>query len=57
MIKYVPGFIGAVAAYIVLKVFGWVESLSTEILLFFGTYLIVTVIVDVAMKQYGGKKK
>lgn len=57
MIKYVPGFIAAVAAYIVLKVFGWVESLSTEILLFFGTYLIVVVIADVAMKQYGGKKK
>ena len=57
MIKYVPGFIAAVAAYLILKVFGWIESLSTEILLFFGTYLIVAVIADVAMKQYGGKKK
>lgn len=57
MIKYVPGFIAAVAAYTILKVFRWVESLSTEILLFFGTYLIVSVIADVAMKQYGGKKK
>ena len=57
MIKYVPGFIAAAAAYITLKVFGWVESLSTEILLFFGTYLIVAVIADVAMKQYGGKKE
>ena len=46
----------AVAAYVVLKIFSWIESLSFEILLFLGTYAMVTVIVDTAMKKYGEKK-
>jgi len=56
MIKFIPGFAGAIAAYVVLKIFGWINSLSIEILLFFCAYLIVTVVVDIAMKKYGEKK-
>jgi hypothetical protein len=55
MVRFLPGFVAAIAAYIVLKVFGWVKSLSFEILLFFGTYVVVTLIVDAAMKKYGNK--
>jgi hypothetical protein len=57
MIKFIPGFAAATAAYIVLKIFGWINSLSIEIILFFCTYLIVTVVVDIAMKKYGEKKR
>ncbi len=57
MIKFIPGFAGAIAAYIVLKIFVWVKSFSFEIPLFFGTYLIVTIVVNIAMKKYGDKKK
>jgi hypothetical protein len=56
MIKFIPGIAGAAAAYIVLKIFGWIQSLSFEMILFFCTYLIVTVVVDIAMKKYGEKK-
>jgi hypothetical protein len=55
LVRFLPGFVAAIAAYIVLKVFGWVKSLSFEILLFFGTYVVVTLIVDAAMKKYGNK--
>jgi hypothetical protein len=57
IIKFIPGIAGATAAYLVLKIFGWIQSFSFEILLFFCTYLIVTVGVDIAMKKYGEKKK
>ena len=57
MIKFVPGLIAAIAAFIILKLFGWVGSLSTQILLFFGTYGVVVFVVDVAMKRYGETKK
>jgi len=56
MIKFIPGIAGAAMAFIVLKIFGWVQSLSFEIILFCCTYLIVTVVVDIAMKKYGEKK-
>ena len=40
-----------------MKLLGWInQSLSFEIRLFFGTYIVVTVIVDTAMKKYGEKK-
>ncbi len=57
MIKFVPGLIAAIAAFIILKLFGWVGSLSTHIILFFGTYGVVIFVVDAAMKRYGKTKK
>jgi hypothetical protein len=57
MIKFVPGLIAALAAFVVLKLFGWVGSLSTQIFLFFGTYVVVVFVVDAAMKRYGETKK
>jgi hypothetical protein len=57
MIKFVPGLIAAIAAFIILKLFGWVGSLSTQIQLFFGTYVVVVFLVDAAMKRYGQTKK
>ena len=57
IVRFLPGFVAAIAAYMALKLIGWVrQSLSFEILLFFGTYVVVTVIVDAAMKRYGEKK-
>lgn len=57
MIKFVPGFVGAIAAYVVLKLFGWLQSVSLEALVFFGTYLVVTIFVHVAMTRYGEHKR
>lgn len=56
MIKFVPGFVGATAAYVVLKLLGWLQSVSLEALVFFGTYLVVTISVHVAMRRYGENK-
>ncbi len=57
IVRFLPGFVAAIAAYMALKLIGWVkQSLSFEILLFFGTYVVVTVVVDAAMKKYGNQK-
>lgn len=54
MIRFLPGFVAAIAAYVALKLLGWMkQSLSFEILLFFGSYVVVALIVDKAMKKYG----
>ena len=57
IVRFLPGFVAAITAYMALKLIGWVrQSLSFEIFLFFGTYVVVTVVVDAAMKRYGEKK-
>lgn len=54
MVRFLPGFVAAIAAYAALKLIGWVkQSLSFEILLFFCTYAAVSLVVDAAMKKYG----
>ena len=57
MIKFVPGLVAAIAAFIILQLFGWIGSLSTQILLFFGTYGVIVFVVDAAMKRYGETKR
>jgi hypothetical protein len=55
IMKFLPGLIAALAAYIALKVLGFlgVASLEVEILVFFIVYAIVAVIADKAMIAYG----
>jgi len=56
MLKYIPGLIGAIAAYLGLKFIGWVAGLSfgVQIVVFLVIYFVVAFSVDKAMSQYGG---
>ena len=53
LIRFLPGVVGALSAYMVLKLVGWATSLTVELLAFAGTYLVVTVALDVGLKRYG----
>ena len=55
MIRFIPGFIAAIAAFIVLKLVGWATSLSLQTFIFLGTYIAAAVIVDYLMKHYGDR--
>jgi len=54
MLKYMPGFVGAVAAMIAFRLLGALEF-SWRALIFFVVYLLVTVSVDKALARYGRK--
>ena len=53
--KFVPGLIAALTAYIALKVLGSLGGLSleAEIMVFFVVYVIVAMVADKAMIGYG----
>ena len=53
LIRFLPGLVGALSAYVVLKLIGWATSLSLELLAFAGTYVVVTVFIDLALRRYG----
>ena len=53
LIKFVPGFIAAVIAFVVLKLVALVGSLWLQIVVFFGVYLFVAVFAEIAMTRYG----
>ncbi len=55
MLRYVSGLIGALAAMIAFRLLGMLDF-SVRILIFFAVYLLVTILVDKAMAQYGKKK-
>jgi hypothetical protein len=55
LIKFVPGFIAALIAFVVLKLVSLVGSLWLQILVFFGVYLVVAVFAEIAMTRYGQK--
>ena len=54
MIRFVPGVVGALAAYLAVLFTGWLQSGWLHAFIFFAVYLFVAVAVDRAMKQYGG---
>ena len=59
VIRYLPGLIGAVAAFVTLKVLillGF-ATLGFEILGFSAVYLVVTVLADKAMRAYRTTKR
>ena len=55
LIKFVPGFIAALIAFVVLKLVSLVGSLWLQILVFFGVYLVAAVFAEIAMTRYGQK--
>lgn len=52
MIRFVPGLIGALAAYAALVLIGWLGNGWVRVAVFFGVYLFVTVAADRAMSRY-----
>lgn len=55
-IKFVPGLIAAIAAFIVLKLTAWIGSLWFQILVFFGVYIFVAISVEIGMRRYSQKQ-
>ncbi len=57
VIRYLPGLIGAIAAFVALKllIFFVHTTLEFEALVFFGVYVVVTVLADKAMAGYRAK--
>ncbi len=53
VVRFVPGLLGAIVAYLVLKLVSWAASLPLEFVLFLATYAGVAVSVDMAMNRYG----
>ncbi len=56
MIRFVPGLIAAVAAYVAAQLLAWMP-LVPEFLIFIGVYLAVAVFVDKSMRGYGGNNR
>jgi ABC-type phosphate transport system permease subunit len=58
IIRQVPGIIGAVFGYIVLKLFGLLgfQSLAGEIVVFLVAVIVVALIADRAMRRYEAAK-
>ena len=57
MIKYVPGLIAAVVAFLAVKLFNWALWMMSvtafvEILIFLVIYIALTLIIDAAIKRY-----
>ena len=53
LIRFLPGLIGALSAFVLVKLVAWVTSFSLELLLFTGTYVGVTIALDVGLRRYG----
>ena len=54
IVKFLPGLTGAVCAYAILKFISW-TGLTYEFGAFLLTYLVVTVLMDRALRSYGKK--
>lgn len=56
MLKYIPGLVGAIAAYLGLKFISWIADLSlgVQFVAFLVIYFAVAFSVDKGMSQYGG---
>ena len=52
IVKLLPGLTGAVCGYVLLKLISW-TGLTFEFISFMITYLIVTVLMESAMRSYG----
>lgn len=50
--RYLPGLLGALAAFIVAKLLAW-SGLGLELLAFVATYLVITYAADRALLTYG----
>jgi hypothetical protein len=56
MMKYIPGFVGAIIAFVVLKLVSWFNSVALQAFLFLTAYGVVVVGLEKGMKRYGAGK-
>ena len=54
ILKFIPGLIGAICAYMLLKFISW-TGLAYEFTSFMVAYLVVTFLMERAMRSYGKK--
>jgi len=54
ILKYLPGLCGALCAYILLNFISW-TGMTYELVSFLIIYLVVTVLMDNALRSYGKK--
>lgn len=52
MIKYLPGLIAAITAFLAIKLSAWALSVTAEALVFLFIYIAVTLVVDAAIRRY-----
>jgi len=52
MLEYLPGVIGAFSGFVLLKFFTW-TGLRYELVFFLLIYVLVTILVERAMRRYG----
>ena len=52
MVRFIPGLVAAIASFIAIKLLAWALSLTMQLIIFFGVYIIVMLIVDAALKNY-----
>ncbi len=59
MMKYIPGGVAAVLAFIALKIIGAFPftRLWLEVIIFFAAYIVIAVAVERALRGYGTKKR
>ena len=55
LIRFLPGLLAALVGFIVLKAMAWL-SVSMQLLLFIAAYILVVVLIDRALRQYGERK-
>ncbi len=53
MVKFIPGLIAAIVGFLTIKLSAWALSLTAEFLIFVAIYIVVTFIIDAALKRYG----
>ncbi len=58
MIRFVPGFVAAIAAFVVLKLLALMDvSLTAQAVVFLLAYLAIAIGADYAMQRYRGASK
>jgi len=57
VVKLIPGFCGALAAFMVLKLTDWALSLTLELVVFIATYLVVAVALEAAIVRYADRER
>ena len=56
MMRYIPGFVAAIIAFVVLKLVSWMDSTALQAFIFLASYGVVAVGIEKGMKRYGAGK-
>ncbi len=56
MMSYIPGFVAAIIAFVVLKLISWIDSTALQAFIFLAAYGVAAVGIEKGMKRYGADK-